>query len=121
MTQASKELGGLGVLGLCRGTPVSYEFPLLLYRPLQVAGPLATLHLHFFCICSYILHEHPNPITKRISAVPNCDWRGLSHTCRVVKPSYLNYLLKIFPLNRRGGAGLINRGVGNGGLCLREH
>ena len=28
MTQASKELGGLGVLGLCRGTPISYEFPL---------------------------------------------------------------------------------------------
>jgi hypothetical protein len=48
--------------------------------------------LLFFCSCSYILHKHPNPITKRISSVTNCDWRGLSHPCRVVKPSYLNYL-----------------------------
>ena len=57
------------------------------------------------CICSYILHEHPNPITKRISAVPNCDWRGLSHTCRVMKPPYpyLNHLLNFFLLTRRGG------------------
>ena len=28
MTQASKEPGDLGVLGLYRGTPISYEFPL---------------------------------------------------------------------------------------------
>ena len=30
MTQASKEPGDLGVLGLYRGTPISYEFPLVL-------------------------------------------------------------------------------------------
>ena len=30
MTQASKEPGDLGVFGLYRGTPVSYEFPLAL-------------------------------------------------------------------------------------------
>ena len=29
MTQASKEPGDLGVLGLYRGTPISYEFPLM--------------------------------------------------------------------------------------------
>ena len=29
MTQASKEPGDLGVLGLYRGTPISYEFPLV--------------------------------------------------------------------------------------------
>ena len=29
MTQASKEPGDLGVLGLYRGTPISYEFPLI--------------------------------------------------------------------------------------------
>ena len=38
MTQASKEPGDLGVLGLYRGTPISYEFPLraLLEGPIDL-------------------------------------------------------------------------------------
>ena len=36
----------------------------------------------FFCFCSYISHTRPDPITKRISAVPNYDWRDVSHICR---------------------------------------
>ena len=35
-----------------------------------------------FCFCSYIRHTRPEPITKRISAVPPFKWRDVSHICR---------------------------------------
>ena len=40
MTQASKEPGDLGVLGLYRGTPISYEFPLIKVKVQRGLAPL---------------------------------------------------------------------------------
>ena len=43
----------------------------------------------------------PDP-TKRISAVPNYDWRDVGHICLVGPKPILP--TENFPLNRRGGA-----------------
>ena len=34
-----------------------------------------------FAFLHYIHHTRPDPITKRISAVPNYDWRDVSYIC----------------------------------------
>ena len=39
---------------------------------------LAAFFLNF---CIYILHTRPDPITKRISAVPPFKWRDVSYIC----------------------------------------
>ena len=40
---------------------------------------IAAFAFAFFCFCSYISHTRPDPITKRISAVPPFKWRDVSH------------------------------------------
>ena len=35
----------------------------------------------FFAFLHYIYHTRPDPITKRISAVPHYEWRDWSYIC----------------------------------------
>ena len=48
------------------------------------------VHFFFFLhFCIYISHTRPDPITKRVSAVPPSKWRDVSHICLPI------YLLKL--------------------------
>ena len=67
----------------------------------------SSFFLHF---CIYIHHTRPDPITKRISAVPPSKWRDVSYICRaeaLITDRPTTYV----PLNRRREAcGLVERG-----------
>mgnify|MGYP006888604766 CR=1 FL=1 len=54
-----------------------------------VSKTRSAVGLMLFCFCSYIRHTRPDPVTKRISVVPNYDWRDVSHICLPI------YLLKL--------------------------
>ena len=95
-------MGGTTRVSLEQGLVISWTY----HGGVRAAGPetsvalsrriIITGFLHFFI---YIRHTRPDPITKRISAVPPFKWRHVSHICLPI------YLLKNIPLNRRGGQG----------------
>ena len=55
-------------------------------RGVQPADPASSSPAprNFFAFCSYIHHTRPDPITKRISAIPASKWWdvGHIHVCR---------------------------------------
>ena len=52
-----------------------------------------------FAFLNYMHHTRPDPITKRISAVPPSKWRDVSYICLPI------YLLELSSKPPRGGAG----------------
>ena len=45
------------------------------------AAPIRKSFFIFFAFLHYIHHTRPDPITKRISAVPPYKWRDVSYIC----------------------------------------
>ena len=75
-------------------------------KNLQPAGSSSSTvenTLIFFAFLHYIHHTRPDPITKRISAVPPSKWRDVSYICLPIN-------LLTFLLTAEEGRGLIERG-----------
>ena len=66
-------------------------------------GVVSHKKIRFFLnFYSYINHTRPDPITKRVSAVPPSKWRDASHICLPID-------LLTFLLTAEEGHGLVER------------